>query len=363
MWAVTLSAEHRLTSIVVPTYPEASDGRTPIAGDLVILRPGPASTKSNTLKLVEAGQIEIEAWQRALPREAPARIVVFRLCMHNVAQLLPSPWRSKLEIDFDDYESHTQRSLAWLAFRHFRIGKALTYLATARRFASFESRAATSYGRVHVAAREDAAPLATRFPNSRIVIAANRIAGPATAIPRGSRIRNSILFVGTLSYLPNEDAVRWLARDIWPRLRRLVPEAKVVIAGAAPTSLIGVMRRAGLQYAGPLLDLHESYEQAAIAAAPLRGGGGTKVKVLEAWAHGCPVVATSHAARGLGAVHGEHLLIADTPESFANSCAALLRNPGLGDRLAANAVALLNRHFILPENNTSSAFSCTSKAV
>ena len=86
-----------------------------------------------------------------------------------------------------------------------------------------------------------------------------------------------------------------------------------------------------------------------IAVAPLRGGGGTKVKILEAWAHRRPVVATSHAARGLGAVPGRHLLIADTAAQFAHCCKRIFDDPVLAGSLADAGHARLRECFLLSE--------------
>ncbi len=111
-----------------------------------------------------------------------------------------------------------------------------------------------------------------------------------------------LLFVGTLGYFPNADAARFLCRDIVPALRRLSGHAIVVdLAGAGDTTgLRDIAQMPEVTLLGYVEDLAPLYAAADIAVAPLRAGGGTRIKILEAFAHGVPVVATWLAARHRG---------------------------------------------------------------
>jgi glycosyltransferase involved in cell wall biosynthesis len=355
LWVCLLAPGHRLLTVVIGGRPGAADGRTAVPGDVIVLANPGAIGRRPVPDWITPGAGLANDLAAALQDVAPARVVVFRLTLHGVAALLPAAWRAVTEIDFDDYESRTRCSLAWLALRAGRWRLAAAQLRAASAYAAAETAALGRYRAVHVAAPEDAAALRARCRHASLVVTANRIAAPATIAPAAAAAGPGVLFVGTLGYLPNEDAVLWLMRSIAPRLRRLVPEARIAVAGAAAPSLAARMRQAGMICLDPLADLAEAYAGASVAVAPLRGGGGTKIKVLEAWQHQRPVVATRHACRGLGALPDRHLLQADTATGFAQACARLLRDPALAARLAAAGHALLHSRFALPAPSEASA--------
>lgn len=347
-WAAELACKHHLVTAVVDAWSQASNSPAAVPGTLLTFPRGGAPPGDPRREQVWPAADFPATLQRAFGGEAPARIIVFRLYMDGAASLLPEDWRAIAEIDWDDHESTTRRSLAGLALRRGRLREALAHWRDGKACEGAERRALATYGTVHIASPDDAATLRRHHPAATVGIHPNRIAGPLrppVAPPSGTA---TILFVGTLGYLPNEDAVLWLAEAIAPRLRRLVPHARVAVVGNAPDRLAARMRAAGLDHLGPLADLTAAYADTSLAIAPLRGGGGTKIKVLEAWQHGLPVVATSHACRGLPLSDGEHVLKADTARGIASACARILHDPALGRRLALAGQALLREKFLLP---------------
>jgi glycosyltransferase involved in cell wall biosynthesis len=347
-WVAELACEYRLLTIVVNPWSEAKQGSSPLPGEVVFLVGAPSDARRAPPDWIPPSPDLAAALRGALTKEVPARVVIFRLYMAGVASLLPDSWRAIAEIDFDDCESATRRSLAVLALRRGHPRLALAFLRGAAAYRPAERMALAAYRTVYLAAAEDALAFRRRRPPAQVVARPNRIAGPPCPLSPPPVDAARVLFVGTLGYLPNEDAVLWLAERIAPRLRLLVPQAQIAVVGAASSSLAGRMRQAGFDYLGPLDDLAEAYAGASLAVAPLRGGGGTKIKVLEAWLHGRPVVATSHACRGLPVMDGTHLLRADTANQIAAACARLLRDPALAGRLALAGQELLRRHFLLP---------------
>ena len=352
MWAMALAAEHRLLTIVFATYPAAAEGTCPVPGQLRVLQARQATAPQDWLGVDADLSAQLKT---VLPVELPARVVVFRLYLMDLASHLPPDWQARTELDCDDLESRTRTSLAWLALRHKQPSLAWAHIRGARAYRAVEDRALQQFSRLHVAAAEDAAALARRGARMQakalVSTMANRIAGPLTTplLPEAGPPR--VLFVGSLGYLPNRDAALWLAKAIAPRLRRLVPGVEVAVAGAASPDLVAQLEGAGLVYLGAEAGFSGAYASASIAIAPLRGGGGTKLKVLEAWLHGRPVVATAHAGRGLGAIPGNHLLMADSATGLAKACARLLANAGLAASLVAQARALLTDGFLLPDPN------------
>lgn len=156
-----------------------------------------------------------------------------------------------------------------------------------------------------------------------------------------------IILVGTMNYAPNVDGAVWFARTILPRIRRCgVPRARLLIVGRRPTAtVLRLGSQPGVTVIGSAPDLRPHYRQAALVVAPLRAGGGTRIKLLEAAALRRPIVSTTTGAEGLGLRHGRDLLLADDAEGFAGACLSLLRRPHLAHRLARNAAAHLKaRH-------------------
>lgn len=146
-----------------------------------------------------------------------------------------------------------------------------------------------------------------------------------------------LLFVGSLEYPPNIDAVTWFVREILPRIQVHQPAARFVICGVRPREAARRLHNGvDVVVAGSVPDLEPYYRRAALVAVPMRLGGGTRIKVLEGLAHGKAVVTTSIGAEGLSLTRGEALEIADGPEAFAAACVRLLGDPGARRRLAEN---------------------------
>lgn len=146
------------------------------------------------------------------------------------------------------------------------------------------------------------------------------------------------VFVGGTSWHPNRDALHWFADEIAPRLRARGLNIDVTWVGRATDA----ERRAfasveGLRLTGYVDDIRPYVARAACYIAPLRVGGGTRLKLLDAWAMGKAIVATSIGAEGLGARHSEDMLIADTSDAFADAVATVLRDEALRRRLGEAA--------------------------
>ena len=137
-----------------------------------------------------------------------------------------------------------------------------------------------------------------------------------------------LIFVGGYNWFPNVDGIVWFVENIWPSVKARVQDATLSIIGSHPTSEVNELNKfPGVKVLGYVPDTAPCLKQAAISIAPLRYGGGMKGKVNEAMAFGLPVVTTSVGAQGLNAVSGQHLLIADSPNEFAEAIVQLLDNP------------------------------------
>jgi len=137
-----------------------------------------------------------------------------------------------------------------------------------------------------------------------------------------------IFFVGTMYYRPNYLAARFLARDVFPLIRREVPDASCHLAGKTNEEDYSELHRPGMGVFmhGFVDDVRPHLEESQILVAPLRVGSGTRIKILEAMASGTPVVSTTIGAEGLECTHEENILLADTTEDLAAACVRLLRD-------------------------------------
>lgn len=252
-------------------------------------------------------------------------------------------------LDLDDDEALTRQRIADLHRANGDEQLTLFEDTEARKFADLARRELPRFSRVLVCSEQDARRLADAHPGARFAIvpnAAPHIPEPVMRPERpGTTVR--LLFVGTMGYLPNEDAARYLCRSVLPALRAGTRrKLRVDIVGpGGPERLADLADDASVHLHGWVRDLASVYAAADVAVAPIRAGGGTRIKILEAFARHVPVVATHLGAEGLDVVDGTHLRLADDPASFAHACLDIATRPERGTQLAANAAALVrDRH-------------------
>jgi glycosyltransferase involved in cell wall biosynthesis len=154
---------------------------------------------------------------------------------------------------------------------------------------------------------------------------------------------NSIIFTGPFGYAANYDAMTWFLKEIYPDVLERIPDANLMITGDHENLPLPNMEAVTLT--GFVDDVRPLIAESCISIAPLRVGGGTRIKILEAMALGTPVVATTKGAEGLDVQHGRHILIADTPSAFSASTARLLTDPPLRQTLATNAYQLVKESY------------------
>jgi glycosyltransferase involved in cell wall biosynthesis len=155
----------------------------------------------------------------------------------------------------------------------------------------------------------------------------------------------TIVFQGGLHYPPNIDAARYLVERILPRLRGRLPNVQVRLVGSAAPAVEKLASHERVVVTGRVPNIEDELERADLVAVPIRFGGGTRIKILEAFAHRIPVVSTSLGAYGLDVVDGRHLRLADTPEDFADACVSLLTDEGARKELADEAEALFLKSY------------------
>ena len=223
------------------------------------------------------------------------------------------------------------------------------FLQEARRLARFERSVASRF-RVHlVCSTLDAQRLADITSRADVRVVPNGVDleyfRPAAAEVVEEPL--SLVFVGGLSWYPNSEAMRYFLSEIWPKLRRQIPGVRVRIVGKSPPdhlALIG-QQDPSIELLGYVDDIRPLVHRSALYICPIRDGGGTKLKMLDAMAMGKAIVAHPVATEGLGLVDGEQCLIAAEPEDFSGKIVSALRSEQQRRELGRNARRHVEEHF------------------
>jgi glycosyltransferase involved in cell wall biosynthesis len=156
---------------------------------------------------------------------------------------------------------------------------------------------------------------------------------PSTA----PRIANRLVFSGSMDWHPNEDAVLFFLDQMYPLIRKEIPDVSFTVAGRNPTDRLktAAAEHQGVTLTGTVPDVRPAILESELCIVPIRAGSGTRLKILEALAMGKPVISTTVGAEGLGLVPDEHFVAADSPEAFAAAVVSLLRDPERRRRLGA----------------------------
>jgi glycosyltransferase involved in cell wall biosynthesis len=152
----------------------------------------------------------------------------------------------------------------------------------------------------------------------------------------------SLVFLGSMDWMANQDSVLWFSAEMWPALRAQFPDLTITIVGRNPPANIRALaEQPGWTVTGTVPDVRPHLAESEILIVPLRIGGGTRIKIYEGIAAGLPVVSTSIGAEGLPLHDGEHIVLADTPAAFVVAISSLLR-----DDTRRNAIAVQGRDYV-----------------
>ncbi|NNJ11923.1 glycosyltransferase [Chloroflexales bacterium ZM16-3] len=217
-----------------------------------------------------------------------------------------------------------------------------------RKLAAYEARALREFDRVLVVSEEDRAALAHLEPQADLRVVPNGVDtdrfAPGAAPVGGPA---DLLFTATLDYRPNIDAVRWFAGEVLPKLRAKRPDARFVVVGrAAAPAVRSLHNNTSIIVVGEVEDVRPYVAGAAAYVVPMRIGGGSRLKLLEALSLAAPVVCTPMGAEGVeGLRDGAHLLLGASPSAFADAVLRLLGDRALGQQLGAAGRAHMIAHY------------------
>lgn len=156
---------------------------------------------------------------------------------------------------------------------------------------------------------------------------------------------HSIVFVGLMTYVPNYDGVTFFLDEIFPRILSKIPEATIYIVGKNPPTSISNRANKNIIVTGFVDDVRPYIEKAAVYVVPLRMGGGTRLKIVEALAMKKPIVTTHIGCEGIDVENRNTVLIADEPQHFADSVLELMRDHKLADQLTTNGYELVQQQY------------------
>ena len=223
-----------------------------------------------------------------------------------------------------------------------RLPGALYSFVQWQRLRRYETWACRQADVVVAVSERDAEALGRIIPGKQITVVPNGIdvaeyrSWPAQAEPELPS--NSLVFTGKMDFRPNIDAALWFAQRVFPLIRDVVPDARFYVVGQRPHTRLDVIRdQPGVTITGRVPETKPYIASAAVYVIPLRSGGGTRFKVLEAMSLGRPIVSTSMGCDGFPVTDGRDVLLADEPQAFADRVVALLQDPTREKALIAAA--------------------------
>ncbi len=204
----------------------------------------------------------------------------------------------------------------------------------------FELRALPSFDRIQVCSRENRAYLLQFLPGLQDRIQDNLRAAIDTSrygFKTSGREPGTILFLGSFRHLPNQAALKWFAGSVLPKIREKRPDARLIVVGSDPPPRYAFPAVGAVELRGLVEDVREPLSRYAAFVCPILSGSGVRVKLLEAFASGIPVVSTHLGAEGIARSDGEFCFLADAPEDFAARLLTVLDGPACVASMADRA--------------------------
>ncbi len=335
-------AERSTTAVLIPLADPAATARGWLAyplGRQTVAAAQPLPTRARL-----ASPVCGEKVVQSLGRNDFDLIYVLRLYLTGAA----IPWLQQIPktptiLDVDEDDAAILGALADLQWRRGDTQAATQTRAEASAYGRFAAACLPWFGTIVTASTLESKGLDERYALPTIVTLPNavRLRGAGdTRFPEGRSLR--LIYIGNLDYLPNLDAVERLATRILPLLRRTFPNAQLDIIGAGGGATVAALGAgAGVKVHGQVMDLEPFYRRADLTIVPLRAGGGSRLKILEAFANGIPVIATPEAIAGLEVEAGRELMVAETDQALVRAAFQVATDATLAQRIVTQAAAFV----------------------
>ncbi len=261
-----------------------------------------------------------------------------------MANLIPADLARQTPVVLDEHESE---GLLWRQYRREGgIGKRVFALVNLAKMGRFQAAVCSRLAAMMAASEREAAFTRTFLPSRvKLWVVPNGV-DTDFFIPSTPAGEPELVLCAGFRVYRNCEAAIWFVRQVFPEVRKAVPDAQFRIVGSNPPAEVRQLGEVpGVHVTGTVKDIWPYYCRAAVSVAPYRYGEGTKLKVLEAMACGVPVVSTTIGCQGIEARDGEHLLVADAPGPFAQHIVNLLRNPSLRAEIGERARTLVEQKY------------------
>jgi glycosyltransferase involved in cell wall biosynthesis len=224
---------------------------------------------------------------------------------------------------------HNVESVLWRrqAAHEPNWAQRLAFAVEAAKMARYERRAVNRFHHVIAVSEQDREQMACMTSAARISVVPTGVDLTQFTATRAERAaRPVIVFVGSMDWEANIDGVDYFCRDVWPQVKRAVPDATLRLVGRNPHARVSRWADDSIMITGTVASVVEHYEAAMVNIVPLRIGGGTRLKIYEAMAMGKATVSTSIGAEGLDVEDGRDILIADDADEFARAIIELVHD-------------------------------------
>ena len=253
-----------------------------------------------------------------------------------------APGKPKILFDWHNVDSE-------LMSRYASETKSLPRKLIARRTATLldrlETRLMTLCDAHVVVSEREKVKLLERNPQANITVIPNGVDTSAFAYRESSSPGTTLLFVGSMDYHANVDAVIWFARSVWPAISRRFPALEFQIVGRSPGREIRALASGKIRVTGTVEDVRPFYAKALAVVVPMRVGAGTRLKILEAMAMGVPVISTTLGAEGIAVEHGKNILLADSEEQMIDALERVTNDCSFRRSLTQAARELVSRRY------------------
>lgn len=362
-WIRNLSADYRVSVLVVPIseLPGARyDGRFDTYIEELKIIPSnllQRSLSKATTLLPSPFPKEWRKPSRAMGKQIQSlfnsknfdSVFVFRLYMASYLTSLELYCEETFNttLDIDDIESETRSEIAKLQRSNGEKALASHTRKESILYENLERSELPKFDTVYVCSNQDQQVLIKRYQHHDVRVTPNTIRMPAKVERQIENYPFTFLFIGNLRYYPNRDAVEFFAREILPIIsENTTREVCFKIIGDPGTwGLNSKLKNQQVQFLGPVKDLSSHYKTAGAVVVPLRAGGGTRIKILEACSYKVPIISTKIGVSGIPLLDGDEIFIADSAEIFARKCLSMLKSENMAENMATRAYACVKENY------------------
>lgn len=278
-------------------------------------------------------------------------IHLFRLRMYPIAEsYLKKGSACRVALDLDDVESRTRARIASLYLKNINL-QSLKFFLSSVFYKVKEQNLLSTFDTVYVCSSVDKAYLKKKYNLSNVEVAVNVIPFPPEPIlcpDKKATKQFTFLFAGSFTYFPNSDSVSFFCSEILPLIIESTTEninINIVGSGLSGKYEKELSKNRNVHYLGFVDDIVHEYQKADAVIVPIRAGGGTRIKIIEALSYGKPVISTYEGAEGLGLTDGEEILLASTSRQFAEKSLRLIHDRDFAERIGKKGYLTAKKKF------------------